>query len=356
MGRFARLLSVVFVVALSRCNTAAAQDVTPESRDSAARQAFHEGLELAAAEKWTRALAAFERSASLRLHAVTTYNIGYCERALGRWTRAKKKLLQALEQHRSTDRDALSDANLRSISELLSEIEPSLAHLKLTVSPRDATVTIDGRPLERMRSGDEEHALVAGTLPEGKGQPLPQGTAVVSLDPGPHVVVVRKAGYAERVRVIRLEPGGSRELAVELGVGLAHGDQTLATKDPELVQAPRQIDESAPVAGYSFLGGGLIGFGVGSFFALKALDARNDARKDCSDEKSPVCLKGARDALDADARYSLIADVAFGVGVAASAVGVYLLVTHSDRPAPTTAGVRLSTDGAGGVLQLQGLF
>ena len=34
--------------------------------------------------RWGEALAAFERSATLRPHSITTYNIGACERALGR--------------------------------------------------------------------------------------------------------------------------------------------------------------------------------------------------------------------------------------------------------------------------------
>ena len=59
-----------------------------ERQIATARQAFRRGAALAAEGRWRDALAAFEESASLRSHAKTTYNLGYCERAIGRPTRA----------------------------------------------------------------------------------------------------------------------------------------------------------------------------------------------------------------------------------------------------------------------------
>ena len=51
-----------------------------------AREAFRLGSTLARQGQWQDALSAYERSAELRPHAVTTYNIGYVERALGHLT------------------------------------------------------------------------------------------------------------------------------------------------------------------------------------------------------------------------------------------------------------------------------
>src|SRR5260370_38383552 len=54
-----------------------------------ARKLFVDGAELVKRAQWSEALAAFEQSARLRPHAITTYNIGACHRAMGRYPRAR---------------------------------------------------------------------------------------------------------------------------------------------------------------------------------------------------------------------------------------------------------------------------
>src|SRR5438477_204503 len=68
-----------------------------EEAVSEARQRFVEGADLVKRAQWAEALAAFERSDRLRPHAVTRYNIGACERALGRYARARASFERALE-------------------------------------------------------------------------------------------------------------------------------------------------------------------------------------------------------------------------------------------------------------------
>src|SRR5947207_8021484 len=59
-----------------------------DSGVSAARDAFRQGSALARQGQWPEALTAFRRSAALKGHPITTYDIAYCERALGRYARA----------------------------------------------------------------------------------------------------------------------------------------------------------------------------------------------------------------------------------------------------------------------------
>src|SRR5579859_6898324 len=54
-----------------------------------ARQKFVEGAALVKNAQWADAETAFEESARLHPHAVTTFNIGACERAMGRYTKAR---------------------------------------------------------------------------------------------------------------------------------------------------------------------------------------------------------------------------------------------------------------------------
>src|SRR5215472_10152804 len=73
----------------------------PASEDAATLQArafFNEGTDKAHRGEWSLALAAFQRSWALHPHAVTAYNIGYTERALGRYTRARKMFGEAFAE------------------------------------------------------------------------------------------------------------------------------------------------------------------------------------------------------------------------------------------------------------------
>src|SRR5688572_3731947 len=79
-----------------------------------AREAFRLGSTLARQGQWQDALAAYERSAELRPHPVTTYNLGYVERALGHLTRSRKFLELALEQGPSAGSEPLPE-DLRSV-------------------------------------------------------------------------------------------------------------------------------------------------------------------------------------------------------------------------------------------------
>ena len=54
-----------------------------------ARRYFQQGIAHVRKSEWAEAHDAFEKSTALRPHAVTTYNLGACQRAMGRYTRAR---------------------------------------------------------------------------------------------------------------------------------------------------------------------------------------------------------------------------------------------------------------------------
>src|SRR5262245_51087209 len=62
-----------------------------------ARAAFVLGTALVQETKWSEALAAFEKSFALVPHAVTLFNVGACERALGKYIQARRTLLRVRE-------------------------------------------------------------------------------------------------------------------------------------------------------------------------------------------------------------------------------------------------------------------
>ncbi|AKV02889.1 TonB-dependent receptor [Labilithrix luteola] len=203
MGVFAAL--VVTTPAVSRADE---PDLT-EARDQ-----FKRGAELAKDAQWAAALAAFERSAKLKPHAWTTYNIGVCERALGQYVRARKTFTRALEQ-RGKDGE-LPDSTALDIQKFQGEIGALVATLDITIEPSDARIAVDGQPLEVVSRDGERPVALAGTLAAGTGRQVPAADFRVLLDPGHHVFVIAREGFSDAVHAEDVRPGDRRALHLSL--------------------------------------------------------------------------------------------------------------------------------------------
>jgi hypothetical protein len=189
------------------------------SQDAATDQAralFNEGTDKAHAGEWSLALTAFERSEALHPHAVTTYNIGYCERALGRYMRARKMLGEALAENAAHGGVELPDELAAGAKSYLAEIERQIARALISVSPEGVSITIDGRPLERAVTDGPRPIAWADTRALGPAEPVPASTFELYVDPGPHVFVVTKLGFAEDVSTHTFEPGSEQSLLFAL--------------------------------------------------------------------------------------------------------------------------------------------
>lgn len=211
-------LAVAFWTMLSPVPSHADQPPPSEpSEDDAvvrARKHFEDGITFVREHEWGRALEAFESSAALRPHAVTTYNIGACHRAMGRYTRAKAALQDALARHESGE--SLPPNLIEDSNRFLGEIDRLLAHVKLRVSPADARVAVDGAPLKLISKPGGPPLLVAGVRGAGPGERLPAKTVELVLDPGAHVFLLSRKGFSD-VALNRTFPADSRsELAYQL--------------------------------------------------------------------------------------------------------------------------------------------
>lgn len=175
-----------------------------------AREAFRRGTALAKDAQWGAALAAFERSAKLRPSAGTTYNIGVCERALGQYVRARQTFVRALDE-KKTEID-LPEATVADIRRFVGEIEGLVAAIDVSLSPADASLAVDGAPLETTSVDAPSPTLLAGALSAGPGRPPPASRFRVVLDPGAHVFVVSREGFADAVRMVTVRPGEKTRL------------------------------------------------------------------------------------------------------------------------------------------------
>lgn len=185
------------------------------AKDEATR-AFQTGTKLVSETKWAEALAAFEEAQSLVPHAITMFNVGVCERALGRYTAARNTFEGALAEDASK-RTTLPQRLRQDATGYLREIDRLLSRVRVEVSPATATLSVDGRPVEAKTSGASGAALlVAGLLPPGKGSSLPAGTFELEMDSGRHVLTFSRPGHVDAVVAKDFAPGRAPALKLTL--------------------------------------------------------------------------------------------------------------------------------------------
>jgi hypothetical protein len=181
-----------------------------------ARQAFLDGVELTHKSQWGDALAAFERSARLRPHAVTSFNLGACERALGRYIRARHWFRLTLEQDEKSGNRELSEALNGEAHAMLGELDRIVATLDVIVSPANAAIAVDGRPLEAADTDTDRALFFAGTRAPGPGEAIGVPAFRVAVDPGVHVLTFSRPGFSDAVVNRTVGPGAVLPLRIEL--------------------------------------------------------------------------------------------------------------------------------------------
>jgi hypothetical protein len=189
----------------------------PEAPDVVqAREAFRAGVRLARESRWAEALAAFQRSAALKPHAVTTFNVGACQRNLGTLTLAHATLERALEQDDEAGGTELPEVLIDNAHAFLEEIDRTLAVVAVHIEPPDAAVAVDGQPLLLRAGSASPPVLVAGVRPLGEGVAAPAADIRVLVDPGTRVFAFSRAGFAPSVQAQTLGPADRAQLRAVL--------------------------------------------------------------------------------------------------------------------------------------------
>jgi len=166
--------------------------------------------------QWVEALAAFERSNELQPHPTTLYNIGYCERALGRYTRARKMLTAALKP--KPPADVLPEDLAKLARSYLKEIDTKLVRLVISVRGEGLLVAVDGRPLERQPAPvGATPVMVAGTRGAGDPEPVVASTFSLEIDSGEHVLVLSDS-QTDTVRAFSIDFAAGTTSHLDLGL------------------------------------------------------------------------------------------------------------------------------------------
>jgi len=178
-----------------------------------ARELYRQGVELVKVAQWSGALAAFERSVAFRPHATTVFNIGACERAMGRYTSARESFRRALERGR-VEPDELAPSLTGEAQAFVAEIDHLVARVRVALDPPNAAIAVDGRPLRRAEGSGAR--FIAGLEQPGTGKRIGVATFELELNPGAHVITLSRKGYADAVVNRSFAPGARGELKLEL--------------------------------------------------------------------------------------------------------------------------------------------
>jgi hypothetical protein len=308
---------------------------TTDPRIEEARDAFRTASALANQGQWAEALSAFARSSRLRPHTITTYNIGFCERALGHLTRARRSFANALAP---SDIEPLPEDLATEARAYMAEIDGHLSRAVIMLSPRGAGVAVDGRPLEE--GGASE--LIAGTRDPGPPEPVATPSFNLVLDPGLHVITVRTPGAADAIVTQEFAPGTVVSLTLGPPFDLVQTPLSPPQPDKHPVPATRIA------AGIAFGVGGVSAI-VAAVFGARAISEKGSLNGVClrNGQLTPSqCPETAQSTISSMNTFANASTAGVALAIVGVAAGTTLLVIDLRRRAPG-ADVRVGVGSTG---------
>lgn len=174
-----------------------------------------------------------------------------------------------------------------------------------------------------------------------------------------HIVLKRIRALEQRAEERRDEDGRAapappaRAPAVGTSPSPSSGAALPAAAYPEPLDTSSAATEATgrpPLLGYAIGGAGLVAIGVGTVFGISASSLRSDAEGQCRGNGDVLlCPASARESLSDASSRALVADIAWGLGLAAVGVGVYLVLDNDSESGTSTALRSTATAGGAGV-------
>ena len=276
---------------------------------AAAREQVKLGYQLAQAGKCDEAIPHFQESLRLDAKAITLINLAACEEkttkladALGHWVEARAKA--------QAEGNAAIEEEAEKKAKALEARVPKLT-IALPGTPADTEVLRDGV------------TLGAASM----GVPLP-------VNPGAHVLVVKSKEFEDTTENVTIAEGEQKRVELKLG-----------TKKKPVAVAPPPSGGGAPTDGteprglsplvYVGFAVAAVGVGVGSVTGIMTLGKGSDAKTACP---GGACKdQAAADDAKSGKTLGTISTIAFIVGGAGAAVGIYGLFFAKPRSTGATA-------------------
>jgi Tfp pilus assembly protein PilF len=290
---------------LSLCFMTAAPIALAQTTDPvAATELFRQGREAMATKDYKTAAQKLAESARLDGKVGTFINLAECEEQLGQIAAARQHLQRAIDLAGAQGDDRLDLAKTR-----FTALDKRVPRLTVTF-----TAKVEGA---RVRRDDAE--LGPGSL----GSALP-------VEPGEHVVTVSAPGHEDKVFKVTLAEAAQQTLAVDVG---PEGAATPANGE----KAPPTTGggSSTKTIGYIVGGAGIVALGIGTIFALVAINKNSKSKESCGDDN--FCDQPGFDARTEARSAGNIATVGFVVGGAALAAGAVLVLISPSVKKPASA-------------------
>ena len=189
-----------------------------DSQDTEARALFEKGLEASDAQHWAEAVDAFRRSLALVERPSTRFNLVTALYRQGEYREA----LEAAELYLAQTDPGKDAAKRAEVQKLVDEMRATMGTLLIDVEPRNAQARVDGRPIGENRPRHE-----------------------VTLEPGPHEVILSADGYAPRLETVTVEKGVRTLVAIKLiplVTAPAPGAAGAGPQVPDMAEARRRND------------------------------------------------------------------------------------------------------------------
>jgi hypothetical protein len=298
-----------------------------------ARALFREGLALSAANNWSAALSKFRQVASVKMTPQVAFNMAECEERLG-------KLLSALGNYRLAASSASESGTAR-------DVEAQVPARIQSLEERIPKLTIERG----------EGAEVAAIQLDGVELGSSQINKPVAIDPGTHQIVAMirdKEAWRQTIEIAEKE---THTVTVKIDAPPPPDDDTPTKPDdgtkPDDTTKPDEQPRSK-VPGAVVLSIGLAGIGAGVAFIVLRQGTISEMDKLCGNDLS--CPASAKATADKGKLFTGLSFGAFGVGAAATGVGIALLVraASSGKAEPTPAEPAFSLPGTQGKVRFIG--
>jgi len=238
---------------------------------------------------------------------------------LGRFVEAQERLGLVMREGVSENAPWVWKKALQDAEKLVSEVKPKVGWLTINVTgPRNPVVLVDGVQVPVVALGVRR-----------------------ATDPGERTISASGPGFALKAVTVTMPEGGDRAVTIEL-VAEPH-TETLPAAKPEAQQENPQLRSNPPkkpshALTYVAFGLGGAGLVVGTVSGIMSLDKRSDLQEKYGCTRSAGCsrvdqqnLPEAQATLDDYHRYGLISGIGFGVGLASTGVGLWLIISNSGR-------------------------
>jgi hypothetical protein len=287
----------------------------PSARNPAAAQALYdEARQLAEAGRYADACPKFKESYQLDAGGGTLLNLADCYEKQGQtalaWTTFKDALVAARHDGRN-DRVEFANQHIGSLENRLARLTVSVPAVARVAG---LSVALDGSPL--------------GEAAWGVAMPV---------DPGKHIVRAEAPGKRPFETSIDVPSASAIRQTVEVPtLADAPADKSTVATVPAVapIETGNEGGSSRATAGWIVGGAGLASVGLATYFGVRAFSRWSDRNALCAGGCTEAAKSAGTDANEA----ATISDVGFGVGLAAVAVGTYLVLSgRSETPASRAA-------------------